>query len=60
MDNKTFNFLRIVKENNSQLTHHKMIKNSKLQTTKYYIEFFYKSITKMIEIEKLKNEILNF
>jgi hypothetical protein len=53
MNNTTFSFLRIVKEDISHLSHFKVTQKEKLRTSKYYIEFFYKQITKMIEIKNV-------
>ena len=48
MDNTTFSFLRIIKEDTSHLSHFKVTQKKKLKTSKYYIDFFYKPITKMV------------
>jgi hypothetical protein len=53
MDNTTFSFLRIVKENISDLSHFKVTQKKELGTSKYHIEFFNKPITKMVEIKNV-------
>jgi hypothetical protein len=53
MDNTAFSFLRIVKEDASHLCHFKVMQNVKLRTSTYYIDFFYKPMTKMVEIKNV-------
>ena len=44
-----FNFLRLVTDDASKLPNFKTITKGRLRTFNYYIDFFYKPITRVIE-----------
>ena len=46
-----FSFLRIEKEDIHNLKRYKSVSNTKLRTGDYTIVFFYKPITKLVEID---------
>lgn len=56
MEDKDQPLIRLVKEHQSQLTNCKSIKKEVLRTNFYFVDFFYKAISRTINFNDSANE----